>query len=139
MSCGLVCVARSRLLLRPKTFLLETYTRTSDILSSVPACLGHASSDDVSLGLLPGRCLVGRVCVACTRLLRRPKIFAWRTAFLEALSRIVRASLNPISLGEALDVLALSNFTRYSVCVRKTSPCVVSLCLAVLYVFRLWH
>ena len=131
---GRVCVARTWLLRRPKMFFLETYARTSDILSSVPAYVGHDSCRAVYLGLLLGSYLVGRVCVACTRLLRRPKMFSRRKAFLEALSRIVCTSLFPIILGETLGIPIFSNFTRFSVCVRETSPCVVSC-----YVFRLWH
>ena len=91
-------VARTRLLRRPKRFFRNTSTRTSDILSSVPAYFGHISccADfrlPVFLNFLLGRYPVGRICVARTQLLRRPEAFSRRKAFLEALSRIVRATL----------------------------------------------
>ena len=78
------------------------------------------------LSLLLGRYLVGRVCVARTRLLRRSKMFSRRKAFLEALSRIVRAALISRQCGHFV-ILAL---TRTSVGCGKL--CLSSFCFGCL-------
>ena len=83
------------------------------------------------LGLLLGRYLVGRVCDARARLLRRPKMFSRREAFLEALSRIVCAVLTPSHQGEALDFRTLLDIASVA------GDFAFLFALAVLYVFRL--
>ena len=110
------------------------------------------------LGLLVGRLLLIRVCVARTWLLRCSKKFSSRKASVGALSRIVRAALISRQFGHSATFLTsvgcgkfclsyfcfgclscsalaksaphlrLPNSPRTSVCVRKTSPSCVLLC-----------
>ena len=90
--CGRVCFACTRLLRRPKRFFKEParVRRTYCPLSPRASSMLHV----MLLFLLPilmpllGRYLEDRLCVACTRLLLRSKMFSGITAFIGQRPRI---------------------------------------------------